>query len=432
MRNAKEYLNAFGASNQSPILKKGRPKKPLRPRATTSNRLSNIQPTPSFVVQVLPPEAPPNADVEPAAKESKSLTSICTPSPLVVASTKKPTPKSGSHVRNLRFPSPIRKTDILQPGKQKASKDLFKGGGKTSSPQRKKKWAWDASLRKNIVLPESPPRVKQPRKRSRSAKLDITDPDGKSLEEALRSPKPETPGVDVKKVVSPSTLCLTASKRNMEVDGAEAPKPSVLNARKNINSLLETPVKKDKTPVDFSTTPLTPMLKANLKGLVTGDTFFIDTPDFPITPGLSLMDHPSNSHYCILKESEADKATQAGVLEEEKKSSVRKSEDNDGPFSPKVYGGKKVLEAFNSNQAGKKNLELLDQEGQQWETRSDLSEEDQNKTVIPNPKDSGRAGRITRSVTGKSLAALKCQMLQEERKENSKVSFLMICLQVIS
>ncbi|KAH1029211.1 hypothetical protein HUJ05_002489 [Dendroctonus ponderosae] len=440
VRNAKEYLNAFGAGNHSPILSKGRPRrKPPKPRAAMSDCVGTIQPKPSFVFEVLRAEVPVQTctvgdvvDVEPVSKEVRNLAPICTPSPLVVASTKNPTPKSGSHVRSLQFPSPVRKTDIqLSVGKQKASKELFKGSGKKlSTPQRKKKWAWDASLRNNIMIPESPPRVKKPQKRSRPVKLDVSDTDGKTLEEALRSPprldhpepKPQTPGLDIKKIVSPSVLCNTASKRNMEVDGAAAPKPPILSARKNINSLLETPAKKDKTPVGFSTTPLTPMLKANLKGIIVGDTFSIDTPDFPITPGMSLMDHPSNSAYCILKESEADKATQAGVLEEEKKSSVRKTDDSDGPFSPKVYGTKETLDAFNRNQTGKKNLELLDKDGVQWETKSDLSEDDQNKTVICNPPKahSGRAARITRSATGKSLAALKCQMLQEERKENSE------------
>lgn len=235
--------------------------------------------------------------------------------------------------------------------------------------------------------------------------------------------------------MSPSKIYNTANKRNMDIDGItpknakEGSTQLVSHARKNITGLLVTPLKDEEdspnqniTKEASADTPFTPMLKANLQGFAVGDNFTIDTPNFPITPGMSLMEHPTPA-YCILNDTETNKATEAIVLSEERKSSVRKTDDEDViVVSPKVYGTTEILEEFNKSRAGKKNLELLGNKAVSWdsdveENNSSTSNEGPNGTVIQNvKKDETGSMRITRS-SGKSLSMLKSQML------NSSVCF---------
>lgn len=454
----------------------------------------------------------PNENKIPPQETTKprSLGSIHTPSP-VVHSIPKPTNKGSSHVRNLTFPSPIRKTnEKIEPNspnilnKQQASKDLFKepDTNKTveetlqkkpeSKPRKVSKKSpkkfeksqkqvtkpttlkknpalWDAELRKLATTGEPEEPVVMSRKTKKRIQKESLEMDAKKLEDALKTPgKPEPPQKqktpcskrktlkeraakvkteraisqveverDGKKVVSPTKIYNTANKRNMDIDGI-TPKNAkdistqlVSHARKNITGLLVTPLKVDEdspnqniTKEISADTPFTPMLKANLQGFAVGDNFTIDTPNFPITPGMSLLEHPAPA-YCILNDTETNKATEAIVLSEEKKSSVRKTDDEDAVLiSPKVYGTTEILDEFNKSRAGKKNLELLGNKVVRWD--SDVEENNSttsnsngepNGTVIQNViKDETGSSRITRS-SGKSLSMLKSQML------NSSVCF---------
>lgn len=546
VKDIREYLSIFTVNT---------PKK-NKSRNKRNNSMSLLKPTPTIKVEIfnslLPVEIPKNefphaskhssqlpdlsdfvaddgitrkdsiADV-PEAKRStpnenkippqettkpRSLGSIHTPSP-VVNSIPKPTNKSSSHVRNLTFPSPIRKTNekneptsLTIMNKQQASKDLFKEPDEaanstveetlqkkseskprkvskkspkkieksqkqvTKSTTLKKSSAlWDAELRKLATTgePEEPVAMSRKTKRRLQKEAELLEVDAKKLEDALKTPgKPEplpkqkipssksktlkekaakvkteriSSQVEVeKKVISPSKIYNTANKRNMDIDGItpknakEGSTQLVSHARKNITGLLVTPLKEEDSPTQnitkeaSSDTPFTPMLKANLQGFAVGDNFTIDTPNFPITPGMSLMEHPTPA-YCILNDTETNKATEAIVLSEEKKSSVRKTDDEDViVVSPKVYGTTEILEEFNKSRAGKKNLDLLGNKAVSWdsdveENNSSTSNEGPNGTVIQNvKKDETASMRITRS-SGKSLSMLKSQML------NSSVCF---------
>lgn len=546
VKDIREYLSIFTVNT---------PKK-NKSRNKRNNSMSLLKPTPTIKVEIfnslLPVEIPKNefphaskhssqlpdlsdfvaddgitrkdsiADV-PEAKRStpnenkippqettkpRSLGSIHTPSP-VVNSIPKPTNKSSSHVRNLTFPSPIRKTNekneptsLTIMNKQQASKDLFKEPEEaanntveetlqkkseskprkvskkspkkieksqkqvTKSTTLKKSSAlWDAELRKLATTgePEEPVAMSRKTKRRLQKEAELLEVDAKKLEDALKTPgKPEplpkqkipssksktlkekaakvkteriSSQVEVeKKVISPSKIYNTANKRNMDIDGItpknakEGSTQLVSHARKNITGLLVTPLKEEDSPTQnitkeaSSDTPFTPMLKANLQGFAVGDNFTIDTPNFPITPGMSLMEHPTPA-YCILNDTETNKATEAIVLSEEKKSSVRKTDDEDViVVSPKVYGTTEILEEFNKSRAGKKNLDLLGNKAVSWdsdveENNSSTSNEGPNGTVIQNvKKDETASMRITRS-SGKSLSMLKSQML------NSSVCF---------
>ncbi|XP_066263174.1 calponin homology domain-containing protein DDB_G0272472-like isoform X3 [Euwallacea similis] len=280
--------------------------------------------------------------------------------------------------------------------------------------------------------------LKTPRKtpsRSKKVKSNKQQSDNQKTEIPTKNEEPtEKLTMESKKVLlSPSKLCNNASKRNMDVDSITPNNPKegsnqlISNARKNINALLDTPLKEieplnEKPSVETSTTPFTPMLKANLQGLAMTDNFTIETPDFPVTPGLSIME-TSITNYCILNDTETNKVTEAIVLSEEKKSSVRKTDDEEVEVSPKVYSCKVVLEEFNRSQVGKKNLELLDSKGVHWEGSSEKEEKsestcssesngDCNNTVIGITSVDVRSSLVKRG--GKSMKMLKSQLLDSE------------------
>ncbi|XP_066156349.1 serine-rich adhesin for platelets-like isoform X2 [Euwallacea fornicatus] len=269
-------------------------------------------------------------------------------------------------------------------------------------------------------------KVKTNKQQSDNQKTEIATNKEESTEQLTAESK--------KVLLSPSKLCNNASKRNMDVDSITPNNPKegsnqlISNARKNINALLDTPLKEvkssnEKPAVETSTTPFTPMLKANLQGLAMTDNFTIETPDFPVTPGLSIME-TSITNYCILNDTETNKVTEAIVLSEERKSSVRKTDDEEVEVSPKVYSCKVVLEEFNRNQVGKKNLELLDSKGVHWEGSSEKDEKSEstsssesngecNNTVIGITSVDVRSSVVKRG--GKSMKVLKSQLLDSEK-----------------
>ncbi|KAL1490830.1 hypothetical protein ABEB36_013457 [Hypothenemus hampei] len=481
VRNIKEYFNIYGLNEKSPVIRPATSKKhinkPIKPTPTikvevfhrdvhldnfvalenNSNKIEENDNETKYSKQI----SPNISSVE--KSKPKSLSRNATPAAINVGGPiRKPTPLSSSHIRNLTFPSPIRKasnekTDggqaVASPtvvSKQKATKDLFNkktcDQEKNTVKQEKtqKLDSWDANLRKLVVSVENEkPEIKPCKKRNRKLTKE-TDPDGQQLEAALKTPKKKidkaekkatkmaekikqkSQKTESKTILSPSK-CNTTNKRIMEVEHVVPNNSKItlnklaLNARKNIATLLETPLKDDsqtrrvELPTATANTPFTPMLKANLQGIAMGDdNFSIDTPNFPITPGLSLMDQSTSATntYCMLNDHETNKATEAIVLCEEKKSSVRKTdEDDEIPPSPKVYGGKELLDVFNKGCTGKKNLELLDKKGIEWDENSD-SENDMKNTTNKNTgarKNVTVSTRVTRS-SGKLMAMLKSQM----------------------
>ncbi|XP_050296534.1 nucleolar protein dao-5-like isoform X2 [Anthonomus grandis grandis] len=547
VQNLQEYFKAFGSSEQSPLIKKTTQKKPsaIKPTPTIkveiykhdeprpkspkdppteapSSELPNLSETLDSEVPVVNISDVPQVVTRDTPDESKTKSndkgflkgsrSVHTPSPLVTTK-RKPTPKSSSHVRNLTFPSPVRKTprtESLQSpsklNKQKAAKDLFnedpkqtvvdKPTTKTSpkksgSPSKAKQKAvqldvkkvvkkppvakkaiattnttevsnsWDASLRKNLPKEEehkTPARRTSSRRRTRkSSEVDTSDPDGKKLEEALKTPgkaktaNPKKPKVekvkadkkiiekpevlskpDNKTVLSPSKLYNTTSKRKMEFDGVTPHNPKIvtqqptMNARKNISSLLETPLKEDPPTNEIrepepTDSPFTPMLKANLQDLVVGDSFTIATPNFPVTPGLALMEGNANNAYYIAADTGHNKAAEEIIRSEERKSSTRKTDDDDLEIgrSPKVYSRPEMLHAFNKSRVGKKDLDLIEKEvadlsdiEEGSEKSFSLSDGESNKTVLrkqPALKEVKRSQRLS----GKSMSVLKAYILDD-------------------
>ncbi|XP_030754071.1 nucleolar protein dao-5-like isoform X2 [Sitophilus oryzae] len=575
--NIKEYLTLYSATDQSPVLKFSQ--KNTRSIAPTKN----IQPRPTVKVEICTRDL---IDIQKLNKEDsvnvasndsgKKLTglpnlneslpdkpltevrnnnlsqaekckdiNICTPSPLVNP-LKKPTPKSGSHVRNLTFPSPLRTTPseiskdvaVNSPStinKQQATKDLFKENKKVevekTDPKKKTKETtkknlktpkkaterkttktpksfkpnpspiWDSNLRKMAaVAPESTdltPVKRRTRKSSNELKeSDIAD--GKKLEDALKTPNSKRKGrrrssikdeqaeksldrknpveevenekTDSKsdpKVLSPSklnankrTILSTSTEADITPDNLKQPAQHPVSAkrRKNINSLLETPLKDvavpitpGLTPAPNTDTPFTPMLKANLKDFATSENMFtIDTPNFPITPGFSIVSHTDD--YYIPKANETDKATEAIVTLEEKKSSVRSTDneidDFDEDTAVKVYGTRETLRNFNRSQVGKKNLELLDREEVTWDVNSDKecksddsessSEEDEQNHTVVQAKETNRSKKVVSPVlsvrkraSGKRMDVLKTQLLPEENTKLENSQNLSVASQVL-
>ncbi|KAF7264922.1 hypothetical protein GWI33_021922 [Rhynchophorus ferrugineus] len=562
--NVQEYLTLYGSTDQSPIVK--------MPKRTRRSKPLKISPMPTVRVEfcardvpeaaVDPPPLPSTSKADvlpkpvvctelpnlnesiieiPPPQTVNDTTSQCqkdvpvTPPPVATTS-RRNTPKSSSHVRNLTFPSPLKRTPtdrtriVTFPStinKKQATKDLFKEKArnemaednkkeneskqlneelsktdakgkkatdkdrlKTPKKQNKPKvssWdkgsCWDANLRKMVTINEpiieeecSPTPIKRIKLHNNanyvSEKNNSEDmlktPNNKSklrrksLNKSVdKTPKEVKPDALVQqtvvekhvkndtKVLSPSKL--NANKRNLlttDLDNItpDNPKDTVqypVSSRKkrNINQLLESPTKDFSipptpggTPGKLDTmTPFTPMLKANLKDFAAGDNIFsIDTPNFPITPGFSIVSHTND--YYIPKANETDKVTEAIVVLEEKKSSVRSTDtdmDEEYDCGTVVYGGRDVLENFNKSRVGKKNLELLDKKTITWDLNSDKDETSENgdesndvtsavqssqqpkqiKTILP---------KKSRTI-GKHMDVLKSQLLPEVINDNSEI-----------
>lgn len=333
--------------------------------------------------------------------------------PLSSDPVKKTTPKSGSHVRNLDFSTPLklnvpkRKSDPTKNSEpaseqKKATKTLFK--------QSQSK-IWDSDLRillhsgENASPKKSAPTKKSKKKTKKN--LNTTEQEGLLLEAAIKTPVKNdtdqtaitseqieesevippnnTQSTQTNKIISPFKL--NVSKNNIETKSEEIVSKFItpdmakettalpIKANRNITPMLETPFKYQHlpktpgiaTPMGFNDdgTPFTKMmLDANLKDM---DISSIETPSLlntpgfpPNTPGLDLIspyanrptDYSTSSSYYQPSDNEQNKILEAQVREVEKASASIN-------VVSEVLKVTDHVNIFNKNIIGKKNLSLI-------------------------------------------------------------------------
>ncbi|CAG9858520.1 unnamed protein product [Phyllotreta striolata] len=281
--------------------------------------------------------------------------------------TKKPTPKSSSHIRSLNFTTPPKSNFSQKPPDSEAKKvvkTLF---------EKSKPYAWDSDLREivksDLPLTKRAAVKKKPLKRGRKPKTAKSEkpPEPEKIPENSEPPGNSN---ENEPISSKETI---VDKEEQFITPVTVKEPVVVvNPTKavcNITSMLETPYKSDQhpktpgvaTPMNFNDdgTPFTKMLDANLNGVDINSIetpSLLNTPGFPpITPNIDMLspypnrptDYSTGSSYYQPSDSEQNK-----MLEAE----VRQVEKNYSELTINLIDHTKY---FNKNIIGKKNLNLL-------------------------------------------------------------------------
>ncbi|XP_060525061.1 uncharacterized protein LOC132701281 [Cylas formicarius] len=375
VKNIQEYVKVYNVNNKSPIIKKKRQglKRVIYPKSKVTVEIINNKIEKTYSEEhiqadatnykstnelpLLDHEVQQQSHIKDASLEKQNLSSginksverqkqgekdIITPSPSMT-NTQKKTPKSGSHVRNLTFPSPKKALKPVATDKIKELRETSSDKDKSAITKKKPieenvPICWDSNLRQFIDPPKDekkePANVKKMKKKNfkKAKDLNVTAEEARLLEMNLKTPVKEVHKNDInleKKQFSSDVL----SNRN---SGDISMEETTFKAR-HIQE--KTPMKIPPTPTIRSgknETPFTPMLRANLKEITGGENFSVDTPNFPVTPGFSFIGNPHNYYWLNDQDGENERVFSnfkheecaSKMIVQEPKESLKQTKDN--------------------------------------------------------------------------------------------------------